>query len=73
LNRHSIVGLQWEDGVKTTFYYDDKKLVQIGNDDLELLLCKELELTEYIKRLKNSITEVFIFNNMKDLFKWMSE
>lgn len=74
LDSSSLVGLEFNQGVKAFLLYSCKKgFYCINNTDFSELESKDFEDTikGYIEEM--NVKNVFVFETHKELFKWMSE
>lgn len=71
LNDDNIVGILWDDKQKTTYFELDGRYIEICNEYKKSIVMSK-SIQEYIKGAC-SISEVYVFDTIKELFKWMSE
>lgn len=70
---NSIVGILWTDGIKSYLIKDGANIVHVGNNNNTAYPMNGMTSKKnYIIDL-NSNEAVYVFNDMKELFKWLSE
>ena len=72
INNESIVGIQWQSGVRTMVTKSQQGYIGVSNDNIYSVWDKPSKVS-YIERARKSGCHVFVFENYSELFKWMSE
>lgn len=72
LDNDNIVGILWEDKEKTTCIKFENSFFEVDNFQNTAKKLNEKDIQRYIKG-SDSIIEVYVFDTMKELFKWLSE
>ena len=68
-----IVGISFPDGEKVMVIQNEIGFIGISTKDKNLIDCvKRNSKIEYINRY-NEEKEVFVFDSMKEIYKWLSE
>lgn len=71
LDQDSIVGILWEDGEKTTYISFEGRYLEIDNFSKKASVTSK-DIQTYINT-SVTISEVYLFDTVKELFKWLSE
>jgi len=71
LDDDSIVGILWQDGEKTTYISFEGRYLEIDNFQKKAMVTSK-DIQTYINT-SVTINEVYVFDTVKELFKWMSE
>ena len=72
INNESIVGIQWQRGVRTMVTKSQQGYIGVSDDNAYSAWSEPSKIA-YIKRARISGCHVFVFENYSELFKWMSE
>lgn len=75
LNNDSIVGIKFFAGKNYIIQERSGNFISLSANENSISesTFSELSLVEYVKRLKKQDPEVFVFDTMKELHKWLSE
>jgi len=73
IDQNSIVGIKWGE-VKSIIMHDKRGYFSVANDscDLDAIYFGD-DLKKYIARANNQKALFFVFENIKECLKWMSE
>jgi hypothetical protein len=71
LNENSIVGILWEYEIKKAVFTSNHDVFVVKNDKIRPEIYNNTNVVKYINQFVG--IEVFLFNTMKELFKWLSE
>lgn len=73
ISNDSIVGIQWLSGIRTMVMKRNKN-DYIGASDNNIQCSWSGEsVKDYVMKAKSKGAEAYVFSNVKELFKWMSE
>ena len=72
INNESIVGIQWQSGVRTMIVCSQRGFMGVSDDDTRYA-WEEVSKKAYIEKARKEGCSVYVFENYSELFKWMSE
>jgi len=75
LNDNSIVGIKFYAGKNYIIQERSGEFISlnVNENSISGSTFSEPTLLDYVKRIKKQDPEIYVFDTMKELFKWMSE